>query len=60
MLFRSYYPINDAENTKLYAKYADLAEKEEKILFGGRLAQYKYYDMDKCIEAALAMCAEVL
>lgn len=55
-----YYPINDAENTELYAKYADLAKREEKVLFGGRLAQYKYYDMDKCIEAALAMCEEVL
>lgn len=55
-----YYPINDAPNTALYAKYADLAKRENKVLFGGRLAQYKYYDMDKCIEAALAMCKEVL
>ena len=55
-----YYPINDAENTALFQKYADLAAKEEKVLFGGRLAQYKYYDMDKCIEAALAMCDSVL
>lgn len=55
-----YYPINDAENTALYAKYADLAKQEKNVLFGGRLAQYKYYDMDKCIEAALAMCEEVL
>lgn len=51
-----YYPINDAENTALFQKYSDLAAKEENILFGGRLAQYKYYDMDKCIEAALTMC----
>lgn len=51
-----YYPINDAENTALFQKYSDLASKEENILFGGRLAQYKYYDMDKCIEAALTMC----
>lgn len=51
-----YYPINDAENTALFQKYCDLAAKEENILFGGRLAQYKYYDMDKCIEAALTMC----
>lgn len=55
-----YYPINDAENTALFQKYADLAAKEEKVLFGGRLAQYKYYDMDKCIEAALTMCDSVL
>ena len=55
-----YYPINDAENNSLYEKYAALAEKEEKVLFGGRLAQYKYYDMDKCIEAALALCEREL
>lgn len=55
-----YYPINDAENNALFAKYAARAEKEDKVLFGGRLAQYKYYDMDKCIEAALALCDEEL
>ena len=55
-----YYPINDAKNTELYQKYADLAANETKILFGGRLAQYKYYDMDKCVEAALALCDHVL
>ena len=55
-----YYPINDAINTELYQKYADLAANETKILFGGRLAQYKYYDMDKCVEAALALCDRVL
>lgn len=55
-----YYPINDAKNTELYQKYADLAANETKILFGGRLAQYKYYDMDKCVEAALALCDRVL
>lgn len=52
-----YYPINDAANNALYQKYAALAENEEKVLFGGRLGQYKYYDMDKCIEAALELCA---
>lgn len=51
-----YYPVNDEENNSLYQKYADLAAKEEKVLFGGRLAQYKYYDMDKCVEAALVLC----
>lgn len=55
-----YYPINDAKNTELYQKYADLAANETKILFGGRLAQYKYYDMDKCVEAALSLCDRVL
>ena len=55
-----YYPINDAQNTALYQKYADLAANETKVLFGGRLAQYKYYDMDKCVEASLALCDRVL
>lgn len=50
-----YYPINDDRNNALFAEYQKLAEKEEKVLFGGRLGQYKYYDMDKVIEAALAM-----
>ena len=48
-----YYPVNDARNQELYQKYAALAEKEEKGIFGGRLGEYKYYDMDKVIEAAL-------
>ncbi len=55
-----YYPINDTENNALFAKYAARAAEEDKVLFGGRLAQYKYYDMDKCIEAALALCDEIL
>lgn len=48
-----YYPVNDAKNGELYQKYKALADKEEKVSFGGRLAEYKYYDMDKVIEAAL-------
>ena len=48
-----YYPVNDARNQELYQEYAALAEKEEKVIFGGRLGEYKYYDMDKVIEAAL-------
>ena len=52
-----YYPVNNEKNNALYQKYADLAAKEENVIFGGRLGQYKYYDMDKVIEAALA-CAE--
>ena len=49
-----YYPINDEKNNALYEKYRALAEKEEKVIFGGRLGTYKYYDMDKVIAAALA------
>ena len=48
-----YYPVNDERNQNLYCKYAALAEKEENIIFGGRLGEYKYYDMDKVIAAAL-------
>jgi len=48
-----YYPVNDERNNNLYNKYAELAAKESNIIFGGRLAQYKYYDMDKVTEAAL-------
>ena len=48
-----YYPVNDAANNALYERYASLAAKEERVLFGGRLGQYKYYDMDKVIAAAL-------
>lgn len=50
-----YYPINDERNNSLFAKYQELAAKEENVLFGGRLGQYKYYDMDKVIEAAFDM-----
>ena len=50
-----YYPINDERNQALYQKYKELAEKEEHVMFGGRLAEYKYYDMDKVIESAFAL-----
>lgn len=50
-----YYPVNDDKNAALYEKYAALAADEGKILFGGRLGEYKYYDMDKVIESALEM-----
>lgn len=50
-----YYPINDERNNKLFAEYQKLAAQEKKVLFGGRLGQYRYYDMDKVIEAALDM-----
>ena len=49
-----YYPINDEKNGKLFEEYKALADKEENVIFGGRLGNYKYYDMDKVIEAALA------
>ena len=48
-----YYPLNDAKNSALYEEYKKLAEEEEKVIFGGRLGEYKYYDMDKVIEVAL-------
>ena len=48
-----YYPVNDERNSALYQKYKELADKEEHIIFGGRLGHYKYYDMDKVIAAAL-------
>lgn len=48
-----YYPVNDEKNTSLYAQYKALAEKEEKVIFGGRLGEYQYYDMDQVIAAAL-------
>ena len=50
-----YYPINNDRNNQLFEEYQKLAVKEENVLFGGRLGQYKYYDMDKVIEAALEM-----
>ena len=50
-----YYPVNDAHNEKLFQEYRKLAEEEGNILFGGRLGQYRYYDMDKVIAAALDM-----
>lgn len=50
-----YYPINDERNNKLFGAYSQLAAQEKNVLFGGRLGQYRYYDMDKVIEAALDM-----
>lgn len=49
----AYYPVNNERNQKLYAQYADLAKKEKNVIFGGRLAEYKYYDMDDVIKSAL-------
>ena len=55
-----YYPINDKANMELYSKYRELAEKDEKLLLGGRLALYSYFDMDKTIMAALKLVEEEL
>ena len=55
-----YYPVNDEKNGKLYEEYKKLAEKEENIIFGGRLGEYKYYDMDAVLAAALDMCEKEL
>ncbi len=55
-----YYPINDERNSTLYAKYAELAAKENNVIFGGRLADYKYFDMDDTIEASLNLAEKVL
>ena len=54
-----YYPINDTLNGELFAKYRALADQETKVFFGGRLGNYKYYDMDKTIEAALELVAKM-
>ena len=48
--------MNDEKNAKLYAAYKKLADKESKVIFGGQLGEYKYYDMDQVIAAALERC----
>lgn len=55
-----YYPVNDAINNELFGEYRELADKESKVIFGGRLGEYKYYDMDKVITAALSKVKEEL
>jgi UDP-galactopyranose mutase len=55
-----YYPVNDEMNGTLYAQYRDLADREEKVVFGGRLGEYKYYDMDQVIGAALDTARKIL
>lgn len=54
-----YYPVNDKINNKLYDKYKKLSLKEKNVYFGGRLAEYKYYDMDKVILSALNFIEEL-
>ncbi|MDD7679108.1 MAG: UDP-galactopyranose mutase, partial [Stecheria intestinalis] len=53
-----YYPVNDEKNGQLYQKYKELADQERNVIFGGRLGEYKYYDMDKTIEVALEKSQE--
>ena len=55
-----YYPVNDENNSALYNKYREKAKLEKKVIFGGRLGEYKYYDMDGVIAAALDMCEREL
>ena len=55
-----YYPVNDERNSALYRAYKDLADREEKVVFGGRLGEYKYYDMDQVIAAALVKSRQLL
>lgn len=54
-----YYPVNDERNSRLYAEYRKLADAEDDVIFGGRLGSYRYYDMDKVVEAALQAVREI-
>lgn len=54
-----YYPVNDEKNNELFRQYKELASEEKNVIFGGRLGNYKYYDMDKVIAAALAQLEEL-
>lgn len=55
-----YYPVNDLKNGLLYSEYKKLADAENKLIFGGRLGEYKYYDMDQVIAAVLERCNKEL
>lgn len=55
-----YYPVNDEKNGSLYQEYRKLADKEKNVVFGGRLGEYRYYDMDAVIESVLSMCEKEL
>ena len=56
----AYYPVNNDQNQKLYARYVEFARKEKNVIFGGRLAEYKYYDMDDVIKSALETVKKVM
>ena len=55
-----YYPVNDEKNSSLYSEYKKMADKEDKVVFGGRLGEYRYYDMDAVIASALELCEKEL
>ncbi len=55
-----YYPVNDEKNSALYARYKELADQEENVIFGGRLGEYRYYDMDAVIASSLELCRRKL
>lgn len=55
-----YYPVNDEKNSSLYKEYRELAKNEPKVIFGGRLGEYRYYDMDQVIGAALELAEQQL
>lgn len=55
-----YYPVNDNKNMELFKKYRELASREDKVIFGGRLAEYKYYDMHQVISAALYQVKNIM
>lgn len=55
-----YYPVNDEKNGKLYAAYKEMAKNEERVIFGGRLGEYKYYDMDQVVAVALRKASELI
>ena len=55
-----YYPVNDDKNNSLYIQYKKMADKENRVIFGGRLGEYKYYDMDTTIASVLKKCEEEL
>lgn len=52
----AYYPINDKDNSELFQKYKELCKREHRVIFAGRLGEYRYYDMDQVIEASLELC----
>ena len=56
----AYYPVNDEKNQALYRQYKALADQEKHVIFGGRLGEYKYYDMDKVIGASLNLVKKEL
>ncbi|MBQ7464110.1 MAG: UDP-galactopyranose mutase, partial [Lachnospiraceae bacterium] len=55
-----YYAVNDEKNNTLYKKYGELAKREENVIFGGRLGQYRYFDMDDTIDEALKLADRIL